>query len=128
VSLPFERFGKALLLQVLVPQLGEAFMLGVKLRVTAVVAVAEKTAPLLNAYIVIAPTEGIEVRASGESKLEQQLGVAHRIAVLLSVVAYRDRRQSARPGLVSRLDNQQYPEPCRLDQSSEKEEAHDAMF
>ncbi len=55
VSLPLEGLGKALLSQVLVPQLGEAFVFRVELRVVAVVAFADEAAPLLDAYIVIAP-------------------------------------------------------------------------
>jgi hypothetical protein len=50
-----EDFVEALLTQVVVPRLRKAFMLRVKLRVKAVVTVADEAAPLLDAYIVIAP-------------------------------------------------------------------------
>jgi hypothetical protein len=48
VSLSLEGLCVALLSQVLVPQHREAFMLGMKLRVTAVLAVADEAAPLLD--------------------------------------------------------------------------------
>jgi hypothetical protein len=59
VSLPLECLGEALLSQVLVPQLGEAFVFRVKLRVIAVMGIADETAPLLDGYIIVPPTERV---------------------------------------------------------------------
>jgi len=52
-------FGEALLSQVLVPQLGEALVLVVKLRVIAVVGFSDESAPLLNPCVVVAVIKGI---------------------------------------------------------------------
>jgi hypothetical protein len=52
--LSLEGFGEALLSQVLVPQLGEAFVFRVKLQVIAVVRIADESAPLLNPCVVVA--------------------------------------------------------------------------
>jgi hypothetical protein len=57
--LSLEGFGEALLSQVLVPQLGEAFVFRVKLQVIAVVRIADESAPLLNPCVVVAVIEGI---------------------------------------------------------------------
>jgi hypothetical protein len=55
VSLPLECLGEALLSQVLVPQLGEALVFGVELRVVAGMSVANEVAPLLDARVIVAP-------------------------------------------------------------------------
>ena len=54
-----EGFGEALLSQVFVPQLGEALVFIVKLRVIAVVALSDESAPLLNPCVIVAEIEGI---------------------------------------------------------------------
>jgi hypothetical protein len=52
--LSLEGFGEALLSQIFVPQLSEAFVFGVKLRVIAVVGFPDEAAPLLNPCVVVA--------------------------------------------------------------------------
>ena len=78
-------------------------MLGMELGVVGVVVVSDETAPLLDAYIVIAPIERIEGTITAHFK--KHLRVAHGIAVLFAIVTNRDRGKSARPGFVGRFDH-----------------------
>jgi hypothetical protein len=52
-------FGETLLTQVVVPRLGKAFVLRVKLGVIAVVALTNEAAPLLDTCVVVAPIERV---------------------------------------------------------------------
>src|SRR5271163_931176 len=90
-ALALEGDHKALVTQVLVPELGEVPVLLVELGVVAVIAVLNEAAPLLDTGIIVAPVEGSEVCASSEAKLETHLGVTHGVAVLFAVVSDRDR-------------------------------------
>jgi hypothetical protein len=105
-SLACHGFYKALLPQVFVPQRREALVFAVELDMADVAVFVDETGPLLDAYIVVAVVEGVEVRNPGEAKLEAHLRVAHGIAIQFAVVRNGQSGQTAWARLVHGLDDQ----------------------
>src|SRR6185437_13342535 len=98
--LPRKGFKKALLMQVLVPERGEALVLPVEVGRKDVLLAVLPTRILLSAGVVVAKVERAEFRFQPQwtAPLEAHLRVAHEVAVLFAIVRDGESGLAARAG------------------------------